>query len=129
MGDPALQGDGVILGMPWRFVGAAGVTAFAMLHHGGGALERAHLADPSDVSGACAELQPELEVLVRIKGQWFLRELWHYILYYAGVCPASCWIWRITNSAGFSGAKPTRILTMPRSISDCVLISESHFTR
>jgi hypothetical protein len=38
-------------------------------------------------------------------------------------------IWRITNSAGFSGAMPTTMLTIPASISCCVVESRSHFTK
>ena len=38
-------------------------------------------------------------------------------------------MWMITNSAGLSGAKPTRMLTMPRSMSFCGLFSRSHLTR
>ena len=34
-----------------------------------------------------------------------------------------------TNSAGFSGAKPTRMLTMPRLMSFCVVVSRSHLTK
>ena len=35
----------------------------------------------------------------------------------------------ITNSAGFSGAKPTTMLTMPRLMSFCVVVSLSHLTK
>ena len=35
----------------------------------------------------------------------------------------------ITNSAGFSGAKPTRMFTMPRLMSFCVVVSLSHLTK
>ena len=34
-----------------------------------------------------------------------------------------------TNSAGFSGAKPTTMLTMPLSMSVCVVVSASHLTK
>ena len=34
-----------------------------------------------------------------------------------------------TNSAGFSGAKPTAMLTMPRLTSSCVVVSLSHLTK
>ena len=45
------------------------------------------------------------------------------------VWPASCVIWIITNSAGFSGAKPTRMLTTPLSMSVWVVVVASHWTR
>ena len=35
----------------------------------------------------------------------------------------------ITNSAGLSGAKPTTMLTMPRLMSFCVVVSASHLTK
>jgi len=35
----------------------------------------------------------------------------------------------MTNSAGLSGAKPTMMLTTPRLMSSCVVVSLSHFTR
>ena len=44
-------------------------------------------------------------------------------------CPAICWILMTTNSAGLSGANPTRMLTMPRSMSLCVVVSSSHLTK
>ena len=45
------------------------------------------------------------------------------------IWPAICWILMMTNSAGFSGAKPTRMLTMPRSMSFCVVVFLSHLTK
>ena len=45
------------------------------------------------------------------------------------VWPAICWILMTTNSAGFSGAKPTTMLTMPRLMSFCVVVSLSHLTK
>ncbi|MGB6672953.1 MAG: hypothetical protein WBE34_10995 [Candidatus Nitrosopolaris sp.] len=41
----------------------------------------------------------------------------------------SFWILMITSSASFSGAKPTTIFTLPLSISPCVAVSQSHFTK
>ena len=35
----------------------------------------------------------------------------------------------ITNSAGFNGAKPTSMLTIPRLRSFCVVVSPSHLTK
>ena len=49
VGDAALQGDGVVLGAARRFPAAARVAAVAVLHHLGGALERADLADARHV--------------------------------------------------------------------------------
>ena len=34
-----------------------------------------------------------------------------------------------TNSAGYSGAKPTRMFTMPLSMSVCVVVWLSHLTK
>jgi len=48
---------------------------------------------------------------------------------YAWICPAICWSLMITNSAGLSGAKPTRMLTMPRLTSLAVVVSLSHLTK
>ena len=45
------------------------------------------------------------------------------------IWPAICWSLMITNSAGLSGAKPTRIFTMPWLMSFCVVVSLSHFTK
>src|SRR5262249_41865878 len=45
------------------------------------------------------------------------------------VSPAICWIDRMTNSAGLSGAKPTRMLTIPRLTSFWVVVSLSHLTK
>ena len=44
-------------------------------------------------------------------------------------CPAICWMVMTTNSAGFNGANPTMILTIPRSMLDCGLVEESHRTK
>ena len=35
----------------------------------------------------------------------------------------------MTNSAGFNGAKPTTMLTIPESMSFCVVVSPSHLTK
>ena len=43
--------------------------------------------------------------------------------------PASCWSLMTTNSAGFSGAKPTRMFTTPRLMSLWVVVSLSHLTK
>src|SRR3954447_21768096 len=48
---------------------------------------------------------------------------------YVSICPASCWILMITNSAGLRGAKPTRMLTTPLLMSVCVVVSLSHLTK
>src|SRR5215471_13130227 len=48
---------------------------------------------------------------------------------YVAICPAICWIWMTTNSAGFSGANPTTIFTIPRLMSFWVVVSLSHFTK
>ena len=40
-----------------------------------------------------------------------------------------CWIWMTTNSAGNSGAKPTRMLTTPCAMLDGGLFSPSHLTK
>ena len=47
--DAALERDGVVFGAAWRFAGAARIAAFAMLHHFGGALQHADLADSGDI--------------------------------------------------------------------------------
>src|SRR6266498_2048608 len=43
--------------------------------------------------------------------------------------PAFWLIFTTMNSAGLSGAKPTRTLTIPRLMSSCVVVSESHLTK
>src|SRR5438876_6320326 len=39
------------------------------------------------------------------------------------------WIWKVTNSAGRSGAKPTTMFTTPLSMSSWVIVSGPHFTK
>lgn len=43
--------------------------------------------------------------------------------------PGICWILMTTNSAGFSGAKPTSMLTMPCWRSSWVVVSAPHLTK
>ena len=47
----------------------------------------------------------------------------------AGMLPAICCSLMITNSAGFSGAKPTTMLTKPLSMSVCVVVVVSQRTK
>src|SRR5207244_12742606 len=65
VGDPALEGDGLVLGAPGRFAAGARIASLAMLDHFGGPLERADLADAGDV--APLPLNSEFEVLVRFE--------------------------------------------------------------
>src|SRR5262249_22294828 len=127
--DAALECERLELGAPRRFPGAGRIAAVAMLHHFRGPLEARYLAHPGDV--AAVPLHAELEVLVGIEPGRVDAELCHRGLLGAQVWiwPASCWIWMITNSAGLSGAKPTRMLTTPRLMSSWVVVSLSHLTR
>src|SRR6476646_4010082 len=89
----------------------------------GGALERADLRDAGDI--AAVPFDAEHERLVRVVPLRVDRELSH-------LHPSSCEICVIvmtTNSAGFSGAKPTTTLTRPRSISGCGFSVSSQMTK
>ena len=97
------------------------VAALAVLDDLGRPLQRAHLAHARDV--AAVPLHPELEVLVWVEALCIDGELQPSTPPHAVTWPAICWIWMTTNSAGFSGAKPTRMLTMPRSMSFWVVVS------
>ena len=48
---------------------------------------------------------------------------------YVGMLPAICCSLMTTNSAGFSGAKPTMMLTMPMLMSVWVVVWLSHLTK
>src|SRR6266705_6968053 len=114
-----------------------------MLHHLGGALEHAHLSHSGDV--AAVPLHAEFEVLVGIETRRVHAELCHVSASscvrpevvrgsdsrarQAWICPAICWSLMITNSAGLSGAKPTRMFTMPWLMSFCVVVSLSNLTK
>src|SRR5689334_2411198 len=98
-----------------------------MLHQLRRSLEGADLAHPRDVPPV--PLHPELEVLVRVEPEGVHAELGHDRSPQATICPAICWILRTTNSAGLSGANPTMMLTTPRLMSVCVVVSRSHFTK
>ena len=112
---------------PGRLARRRRVAALAVLDDLGGALERADLADAGDV--AAVPLHAELEVLVRIEALRVDGELGHGVAPMTSTWPAICWILMTTNSAGLSGAKPTRMLTMPRLMSFCVVVSPSHLTK
>src|SRR5262249_36836305 len=43
--------------------------------------------------------------------------------------PATCWIWMMTNSAGSTGATPTRTTAMPRARSAGVVVVSSQRTK
>ena len=108
--DTSLEGDRIELGAPGRLAARARIPALAMRDHFGGPLECAALAHPGDVPTVPA--QPELEVLVGVEPLGVDAELSH------GYAPGRiCWMLMTTNSAGFTGAKPTMMLTIPRSMS------------
>ena len=96
-------------------------------HDLGRALEGGHLAHAGDE--AAVPLDAELEVLVRVEAVRVDCELRHSATPQASVWPAICWIRMTTNSAGLSGANPTRMFTIPRSMSLWVVVSESHLTK
>src|SRR5947209_8601625 len=103
-----------------------------MLDYFGSAFERAHFADAGHVFRV--PLHAEFKVLVRIEALCVDGELCHVVLLFLGmpytsICPANCWSLITTNSAGFSGAKPTTTFTIPRSMSFCVVVSLSHLTK
>src|SRR5262249_41640968 len=125
-GDAALEDDGVVFGTAGKLEAGRRVAAGAVLYYLGGALEPGDLADAEYRRRAAGEPGLEHEVLVRVHGfgSWHFRRPSQVCS-----CPASCSMWMITNSAGLSGAKPTRMLTMPLSISLCGLFSLSHLTR
>src|SRR5262249_45946109 len=135
VGDAPLQRDRIEFGPAGGLARRARVAAFAVLHQFRRPLQRADLADAGHV--AAVPLDAELEVLVRIEPGGVHTELRHqgaslgpaHRRSHAAIWPANCWILRITNSAGLRGAKPTRMLTMPRLMSFCVVVSLSHFTR
>src|SRR5262249_29266807 len=124
VGDAALERDRLELVAPGRLPARRGIAALAVLDHLRRPLQGAHLADARDVPPV--PLDPELEVLVRVEPLCVDRELSHHAL---PVWPASCCSWMTTNSAGFRGAKPTMMLTIPRSTSACVVVSASHLTK
>src|ERR1700738_1832797 len=68
---------------------------------------------------------PELEVLVRVEALGVDGEFGHWRYPQVAICPAICLIVMITNSAGFSGAKPTTMLTIPRLMLACGLVVAS----
>ena len=128
VGDAALERDRLVLGAAGRLAAVLGIAALAVLDDLGGALERADLADAGDV--AAVPLHAELEVLVRIEALRVDGELCHGVSpVRLSIWPAICWILMTTNSAGLSGAKPTTMLTMPRLMSFCVVVSLSHLTK
>src|SRR5262245_31003299 len=87
MGDAALEGDGLVFRTAWRLAAAARVTPFTMLHHLGGPLERAHLADAGDV--LAVPFDAEFEVLVRVETLRVDRELCHGTSPTPGCCRPS----------------------------------------
>src|SRR5947209_565746 len=78
MRDAAFERDGVEFGPARRLPAAAGVAAFAMLHHFGGPFESADFADAGDVLGV--PLDAEFEILVGIEALCVDRELCHGVL-------------------------------------------------
>src|SRR6266851_5137910 len=97
-----------------------------MLHHLGRSFHHGNLADSRHV--AAIPFHPKLEVLIGIEAARVDGEVDHDSLLYGAVPGAICCILRMTNSAGFSGAKPTSMLTMPLSMSCWVVVSPLHFT-
>src|SRR5262249_7078080 len=119
-----------------RLAAAARVAPFAVLDHLRRPLQAADLADAGDVPAV--PLDAELEVLVRVEPLRVRAELGHACLLEESDRRASqvghawaaiCWSLRMTNSAGFSGAKPTTMLTTPLFWSVGVVVSASHFTK
>src|SRR5262249_12787112 len=98
--DAALERDRVASRAPWRAVHGGGIGALAVLDHLRRALQRRDLADAGDV--AAVPLHAELEVRVGVEPSGVHGELGHGAPQLS-IWPASCWIWTITNSAGFSG--------------------------
>ena len=113
--DAALERDRVVLRLARALALVRRVAALAVDDRVGRALERAHLRQAGHV--LAVPLDAEHERLVGVEAGRVDGELGHLM-------PSSWEIWVIvmtTNSAGFSGAKPTTTLTRPRSISDCGL--------
>ena len=107
-------------------------SALAMLDDLGAALETADLADPGDIP--TVPLHSELEVLIGVEPVGVDAELSHFDASWqcgsqTSLCPDICWRRMTTNSAGLRGAKPTWMLTTPRSMSACVVVSLSHLTK
>src|SRR3954454_3070835 len=97
-----------------------------MLDDFGRALQSANLADPSDI--LVVPLHPELEVLVGVEPGRIDGEFCHDRLPQRAILAICCSL-ITTNSAGFSGAKPTRMLTIPRFTSSGVVVLLSHLTK
>src|SRR5690606_10829065 len=76
VGDAALERDVVERGATGRVPVGADVVALAVADDGGGPLERAELADAGD-HPAVLQLDPELEVLVRVDAGGVDGELCH----------------------------------------------------
>src|SRR5204862_5251464 len=115
----ALQCDRLILGLTGRLATGAGVAPLAVGDDLGLALQGRHFADAGDIDadGGIGELDPELEIFIRIVTTRIGRELGvshAKTPFQVWMLPAICWILMITHSAGFSGATPTALLTMPR---------------
>src|SRR6266545_634634 len=124
MRDPALERDRLVLHAPRRLAASRGVAALAVFDDLRRPLQRADLAHPGHV--ATIPPHAELEVLIWVEALRVDRELGHHA---PPVWPAICWIRMTTNSAGFSGAKPTAMFTIPRLTSSCVVVSASHLTK
>src|ERR1051326_6485761 len=125
--DSALERDGVEFRAAGGLAAARRIASLTVFHDFRGALEHADLAHARHVFSV--PFHAEFEILVGIKTLRIDGEFSHNILLYVAICWVICWICIMTNSAGFKGAKPTIMFTIPRLMSFCVVVSLSHFTK
>ena len=125
--DSAFERDGFEFVASGRFVAGARVSAFAVLNQFGRALECAHLTDACHIPSV--PLDTEFEILIRIESSCVDGKLCH---------SGSLLNFNLSRDLAdsdnhefsrFKRAKPTRIFTIPRLMSFCVVVSLSHLTK
>src|SRR5205823_2306886 len=130
VGDASFQRHCLVRRLSGQLAARNIYTSLAEFHHLGCALECSHFRQPRHV--LTVQLHLETEVAVRIKAVGAGIHSCHNAI---SPCPYNAgwltfWLsFSTTNSAGLSGAKPTRMLTTPLSISCCVVVVLSHLTK
>src|SRR5262249_23576899 len=135
VGDPGLQRHRFVLRLAGQLAAGDVLTRLAVLDHLGRPLQGAHLGQPGDVLVVPLHLEAEVAVRIEAIGAGVhaghrrgLSSARFPYRPYAACWLTFCWSRRTTNSAGLSGANPTRMLTTPLSMSVCVVVLLSHLT-